>query len=107
MTVMLKRENCSMLEERKFLIHTDEYSIGEDGLIDSTIPLTDVCYKLALQLQQLKTEFEQYKKSKQASYEAMQIEWNKAINELRDLKATDNIEFKQKLEQKLRSSNEY
>lgn len=118
-TVMLKRESSNILEERKFLIRTDKYSIGEDGLIDSTIPLTDVCYKLALQLQHAKAEkqdlinyyelreggmlediqhwknkaqefskeFEQYKKSKQASYESMQIEWNKAVNELRDLKA--------------------
>lgn len=46
-------------------------------------------------LQRAKAELEQYKKSKQASYEAMQAEWNKAVNELRDLKASDQIEFKQ------------
>lgn len=39
------------------------------------------------QLQGAKAELEQYKKSKQASYEAMQKEWNAAINELRDVKA--------------------
>lgn len=47
------------------------------------------------QLQRAKAELEQYKKSKQASYETMQAEWNKAVNELRDLKASDKIEFKQ------------
>lgn len=31
-------------------------------------------------------EIEQYKKSKQASYETMQAEWNNAVNELRDVK---------------------
>lgn len=97
-TVMLKRENCNILEERKFLIHTDEYSIGEDGQIDSTIPLTDVCYKLALQLQQSKTEFEQYKKSKQVSYKDMQIERNNEINEVRKMLSSWCIDFMDKIE---------
>jgi len=39
------------------------------------------------QLQRIKTECEQYKKSKQASYEAMQEQWNNAINENRLLKS--------------------
>ena len=47
------------------------------------------------QLQRAKAELEQYKKSKQASYESMQEQWNIAVNELRDLKASDKIEFKQ------------
>lgn len=51
--------------------------------------------KLALQLQRAKAELEQYKASKQASYESMQEQWNNAVNELRDLKASDKIEFKQ------------
>lgn len=40
------------------------------------------------QLQRAKAELEQYKKSKQASYEAMQEQWNNAINENRLLRAT-------------------
>lgn len=66
--------------------------------------------KLALQLQRAKAELEQYKKSKQASYENMQEQWNKAVNELRDLKASDQIEFKQyyKAENdKLKAENEW
>ena len=39
------------------------------------------------QLQRAKAELEQYKKSKQASYENMQEQWNNAINENRLLKA--------------------
>ena len=95
--------------ERKLLIKTEEYSIGEDGMIDSKVPLTNICYELALQLQKAKTELEQYKKSKQASYESMQIEWNKVVNELRDIKSENKIEFKQyyKLEnEKLKTENE-
>lgn len=49
------------------------------------------------QLQRAKAELEQYKKSKQASYEAMQIEWNKAVNELRDVKA-ENEKLKAELD---------
>ena len=53
------------------------------------------------QLQRLKAENEklkQYKQSKQASYETMQTEWNKAINESRDVKA-ENEKYKQALEE--------
>lgn len=49
------------------------------------------------QLQRAKAELEQYKKSKQASYENMQAEWNKAVNELRDLK-TENEKLKAELD---------
>ena len=45
--------------ERKLLIKTKEYSIGEDGKIDSTVPLTNICYELALQLQRAKAESEE------------------------------------------------
>lgn len=38
----------------------------------------------------------QYKKSKQASYETMQIEWNKAVNELRDAKSQLNLEIQRR-----------
>jgi len=54
-------DGCNVLEERKFLIHTDKYSIGEDGLIDRKIPFIYMCYDLALQLQRAKAELEQYK----------------------------------------------
>lgn len=52
------------------------------------------------QLDQLKAEKEtlkQYKASKQASYESMQREWNKAVNENRELKA-ENEELKHQIE---------
>lgn len=49
-------DGVNVAEERKFLIHTDKYSIGEDGLIEGEIPLTDICYDLSLQLQRLKAE---------------------------------------------------
>ena len=41
---------------------------------------------------------EQYKKSKQASYEAMQKEWNYAINTLRDVEA-ENEKLKAEIEE--------
>lgn len=101
MTAILKREECNILTERKFLIHTDEYSIGEDGMVDSKVPLTNVCYELALQLKNSKEELEQYKKSKQASYESMQREWNDTINKLRDTKTElhSKVEFIQEQRQ--------
>lgn len=43
-------------------------------------------YKLKQQLKRKEQELEQYKKSKQASYETMQIEWNEAKNEVKQLK---------------------
>lgn len=55
---------------------------------------SDNCY--FKQLQRAKAELEQYKKSKQASYESMQAEWNNAVNELRDVKA-ENEKLKAKL----------
>jgi len=54
------------------------------------------------QFQRVKAELEQYKKSKQASYEVMQVEWNKARNELKDIKTNNelllNINSKLKVE---------
>lgn len=61
MSRMIEIDGCNVLEARKFLIHTDKYSIGEDGLIDRKIPFTDMCYDLALQLQRVKAENEKLK----------------------------------------------
>lgn len=49
------------------------------------------------QLQRAKAELEQYKKSKQASYEAMQREWNAAINEYRKI-ILENEKLKKEVE---------
>lgn len=49
--------------------------------------------------QEIYKELEQYKKSKQASYEAMQIEWNNAVNELRYFEA-ENERLKLMLSEK-------
>lgn len=47
------------------------------------------------QLKRKEQELEQYKKSKQASYETMQTEWNEAINEVSQLKK-ENEELKKR-----------
>lgn len=54
---------------------------------------------------EIKTELEQYKKSKQASYESMQREWNNAVNTLRDVDA-ENEKLKQALEEVEKYCNE-
>lgn len=61
-------DGCNTLKERKFIIHTDKYSIGEDGLIDKKIPFADICYDLALQLQRAKAELEELKKYKRYKF---------------------------------------
>lgn len=48
------------------------------------------------QLQRAKAELEQYKKSKQASYETMEREWNAAINEYRKIIA-ENERLKEEI----------
>lgn len=59
------------------------------------------------QLQRAKAELEQYKKSKQASYEAMQREWNKAVNELRDVEAeNERLKNRNKLYKKIIVENQ-
>ena len=53
--------------------------------------------KYESRLEEVEYELEQYKKSKQASYEAMQIERNKAVNELKNHKA-ENAKLKAELD---------
>lgn len=67
----------------------NEYNIN-DYLRDDTELQKAVIQELLNELKRLEKEFEQYKKSKQASYESMQTEWNNAINK--------NREYKQALE---------
>ena len=64
------------------------------------LPFPEICSEyedcLYKQLQRVKAKLEQYKKSKQASYEAMQEQWNYAINTLRDVEA-ENERLKEEL----------
>lgn len=55
-------------------------------------------YELRQTLKRKEQEFEQYKKSKQASYETMQKEWNEAKNEVKELKV-ELEKYKQALEE--------
>ena len=78
------------------------YSYISEGYSDCK-PKEYQCFfyvkEIEKQLQLAEAEFEQYKKSKQASYESMQTEWNNAINELRDVKA-ENEKLKLMLSEK-------
>lgn len=68
------------------------YELREGGMLE------DIQY-WKNKAQEFYKELEEYKKSKQASYENMQAEWNKAVNELRDVKA-ENEKLKLMLSEK-------
>ena len=86
-------DGCNILEERKFLIHTDKYSIGEDGLIDGKIPFTDICYDLAKQLKRLEAKNEQLKQWYKEEKES-----NDKLQGLYQDEHCDNLKYKQALE---------
>lgn len=56
------------------------YELREGGMLDEIQHWKN-------KAQEFYKELEQYKKSKQASYETMQTEWNNAVNTLRDVEA--------------------
>lgn len=84
-------QECERLKEKyKWYDHYKEQALYNKKL----------CNKKSEQLDQLKVENEklkQYKGSKQASYESMQIEWNEAKNEVKKLKA-ENEELKEEID---------
>lgn len=81
-----KRKICQFYQKSKKCTNLD-YCI-EQLLSDPSVCTSNLyyCMDLEEQLARKTQELEQYKKSKQASYEVMQEEWNKAINEKRKLK---------------------
>lgn len=81
-----KRKICQFYQKSKKCTNLD-YCI-EQLLSDPSVCTSNLyyCMDLEEQLARKTQELEQYKKSKQASYEVMQGEWNKAINEKRKLK---------------------
>lgn len=67
------------------------YELREGGMLE------DIQY-WNNKAQELNKKFEEYKKSKQASYESMQKEWNFAINTLRDVEAeNERLEANKKI----------
>ena len=89
-------DGCNVAECQYFnkVVNEEPYcNIDEEHLY--TCSSDENCYYK--QLQRAKAELEQYKKSKQASYEVMQKEWNNAVNELRDIK-TKNEKLKAELD---------
>ena len=96
-------------------VNIDDVNVAECMYAANSIPIdcendTCFCYENTncyfKQLQRAKAELEQYKKSKQASYEVMQREWNAAINEYRKI-IIENEKLKNALEEIMKSFKDF
>ena len=92
-------ENLDLIDIKKyFLVTRDDYGrivcierVGDElEFIRAVRKQNEIIESLYEENNVLRNELVQYKKSKQASYEAAQIEKNKAENKLRDIQAILN-----------------